>query len=334
MIQKSNINISSSRSYDRLLETPDVKLDSYGSVDDGSESDIETNDRNQELSIIIEKVENGNWLDNLSIIANTINALLGVSLFAMPWGFQQAGLLGGFLLLALVAGMSFETARLLLLAQRAYFNISGDVKSYPDLAACALGEVWRYVVFFATIISCLGGCTGYIIFFGETMGQLFSISPQTVILAATIPLILLSWIRSVRELTVFTVFGVISLIVAGITIVVDGFRNSTNVDRIPLFAPQTTWNFIGPVTFLFTIHYFILAMGEESLEIATRPWSKIDSDRSAIAIPMIEIASNTNVTRSIGIAYLVSLILITAIGGSAFAMYREVPLVRYAAYYK
>lgn len=34
----------------------------------------------------------GVFIDELSIIANTINALLGVSLFAMPWGFQQAGM--------------------------------------------------------------------------------------------------------------------------------------------------------------------------------------------------------------------------------------------------
>ena len=33
------------------------------------------------------------FLRNLSITSNCINALLGVSIFAMPWGFQQSGIM-------------------------------------------------------------------------------------------------------------------------------------------------------------------------------------------------------------------------------------------------
>lgn len=80
-----------------------------------------------------------------------------------------------------------------------------------------LGRWFSLAVKLATIISCLGSCTGYIIFFGtityfspcirrvlgvdmmmiigETLGQVFHCPSQRIVLMASVPLILLSWIR-------------------------------------------------------------------------------------------------------------------------------------------
>jgi hypothetical protein len=235
----------------------------------------------------------------------------------MPWGFQQSGILGGIIVLGIVAWLSFETASMLLISQNTCYIRFGDVKSYPEIAGATLGSIWAYVVQIATILSCLGGCTGYLIFFGETIGQALAVSSDTVILGATIPLILLSWVRSFRELTVFAVFGVIALIIAVIVLLVDGSQKmSTNgILSVPLFQTKTIGNFVGPATFLFTIHYIILAMGAEALK--SRPWTTFHTAAA-------DGHANASLVNSIRLSYLFALVIIIIVGSVGFAMYRDV----------
>ena len=61
-------------------------------------------------------------MEDITVVSNTINALLGISLFSIPWGFEQSGIFGGTLVLIFVAIVSFETARQLLVAQKVYFQ--------------------------------------------------------------------------------------------------------------------------------------------------------------------------------------------------------------------
>jgi amino acid permease len=124
----------------------------------------------------------------------------------MPWGFGESGIVGGSVLLSIVAVLSFETARVLLVVQRVYYLSTGEAKSYPQIASKALGEVWGIAVQGATIVSCIGGCIGYLIFFGETLGQVFLVPPQSVVLVATVPVVLLSWIRVNLSFSPFPLF--------------------------------------------------------------------------------------------------------------------------------
>ena len=85
---------------------------------------------------------------------------------------------------------------------------------------------------------------------------------------AVFPLILLSWIRSFQELTLFTIAGMIALIASLCIILIDGYRNTTDqsVGSTPLFLPlRSSLNFLGPATFCYTIHYCVLAIGAEGL---------------------------------------------------------------------
>eukprot|EP00599_Poterioochromonas_sp_BG-1_P010882 CAMPEP_0173145852 /NCGR_PEP_ID=MMETSP1105-20130129/8137_1 /TAXON_ID=2985 /ORGANISM="Ochromonas sp., Strain BG-1" /LENGTH=479 /DNA_ID=CAMNT_0014059927 /DNA_START=271 /DNA_END=1710 /DNA_ORIENTATION=+ len=301
---------------------------SYGSIPldykDEENGEALENDEEGELkrkrsSISFPPAPSPEMVDEVSVAANTINALLGVSLFAMPWGFQQSGILGGLFVLLVVAALSYDTARMLLVSQKVLYQRSGEVKGYPEIASAALGHVWGKVVKLATITSCLGGCTGYLIFFGETVGQALSLNSHDVILIATIPLILLSWIRSFRELTVFTIFGVGSLMVAVIVILVDGSSKfDKNISDLPLFQSDTFLHFIGPATFLFTIHYFILSMGAEALRMMT--WISTSTSLEPET-------SYSALTYPIAISYFVSLAMIALVGIAGFAMYRNVDLV-------
>jgi amino acid permease len=300
-------------SYGSLQQFDDKEKGDDGGDEESCESDTVPPFPQEEPTLMTEVT------DEVSVISNTISALLGVSLFAMPWGFQQSGILGGLFILFVVSFLSYDTARMLLISQKALYLRTGHVKNYPQIAATTLGPAFSWIVKIATITSCLGGCTGYLIFFGETVGQALSIPSHSVILYATIPLVLLSWVRTFKELSIFTLIGVGSLITAVIMILVDG---SHKIDAkfydLPLVAPDTFMNFIGPATFLFTIHYCILSMGAEALK--TIPWINSMANHE----PELSFSA---LNYPIAISYSVSLIIIALVGVAGFAMYRNVDLV-------
>ena len=74
---------------------------------------------------------------------NIVNALIGVSIFAMPWGFSQAGLVGGILVLLFVSYLSFDTAKILLKTQRILFYKSGQVYGFPEICSIMLGPIFN-----------------------------------------------------------------------------------------------------------------------------------------------------------------------------------------------
>jgi Transmembrane amino acid transporter protein len=110
------------------------------------------------------------------------------------------------------------------------------------------------------------------------------VSRITVTAAVTVPLILLSWVRSFRELTIFTAIGVIVLVISIFVILIDGLRETTGeiIENTPLFLPiGKTLSFIGPATFCYTIHYCVLAMGAEGL-VCVKNEKILYSDQSKI----------------------------------------------------
>lgn len=264
--------------------------------------------------------QDGEVIDEVSIVANTINALLGVSLFSMPWGFQQAGILGGMIILVIVGYLSYDTARMLLVAQKVYHHRTGEVQGYPEIAALSIGPRWASLVQIATIISCLGGCTGYLIFFGESMGQALSMESSTVLYITAIPLVLLSWTRSFRELTVFTVFGVVALLIAVLAILIDGsHKMDSNYNDVVLVQDKTVVNFVGPATFLFCIHYTVLSLGAENLRMHTA---------IALADENMHIETKSALVAPVAWSYGISIVLIIILGAAGFVMYRNVDFVR------
>ena len=170
---------------------------------------------------------------------------------------------------------------MILYEYRALYQRTGDVKTYPEIASYLLGDIWSPIVKLATVVSCLGSCTSYIIFFAELCSQIFNISFLTSIGSAIIPLVLLSWIRTFRELSLFTLIGVIAIAASVFVIIMDGYNtytltDDTNIRTFSLIIPASIMNFVGPATFIFTIHYCVLAMGSEVL--LENPWLSLNSN--------------------------------------------------------
>lgn len=341
----NNLYISKSFASSELMKLHiDNQNHVYGAIPNGDSGDIELGERRSTTST--SSVPAPTFIplgfdNDISIIANTMNALLGVSIFAMPWGYLQSGIVGGSFLVIIVCFLSFETARILLIAQRRLYDRTGVIKSYPEIAGLTLGEpLWSSVVTIATIISCIGGCIGYLIFLGETVGQLFSISLLSSILLTTIPLILLSWIRSFKNLTVFTVTSVVAIVLAVIAIIYDGtVRMKGPVEDTPMITSvPSTLRFLGPATFLFTIHYCVLSMGAETLH------EKIDEDlvqhlahdvhhqRNVLDLDtnceVVSLPIAPQLTRPLIIAYAISAALISILGGGGFLVYQHAEIVK------
>lgn len=344
MPQSSELSIDNGNNSSNNINNNN-QLYAYGSMSTNIESGqnkIDDEEMNSLLDNSKLNEKNITWksifYEDIPVIANVSSAIMGVSIFAMPWGFLQSGVLGGTIITIFVAYLSFETARILLFSQKVLFQRTGEVRSYAEIASETLGSPsWGGVVKIATVISCLGSCVGYLIFLGEICGQLFDISLNFALFIAIFPLTILAWIRSFRELTVFTTIGVVAIIATVVYVVYDGQLNHDETDEndtfTPLFIPKTALNFVGPATFLFTSHYCVLAMGAEALE--ERQWQRehsrdrdldmqVDDDENEFnrSSTVIE-----NLNRPVAIAYALSAILIIIHGSTGYILFRNVNLV-------
>jgi hypothetical protein len=125
---------------------------------------------------------------------------------------------------------------------------------------------------------------------------------------------------------------------------------SGDIIDIPLFSPlPNTLKFLGPATFLFTIHYCVLSMGAEVLH------DKADEDEAEyeekhhhddkISTESISTSSSENInqielvgghsrigappvlTKPLLVAYILSCLLITLLGAGGFLVYRHSEVV-------
>lgn len=204
--------------------------------------------------------------ENIGNIANTMSVLLAAAIFSIPWSFYEAGIIGGIFIIIIASIISSTTILILLQAQRNLYQQTGIVFDYPQLTSEYLGsENWALSIQIATTISCLGGCAGFFVFIGQICAQQLELPLTQTIILLCIPMILLSWIRSFRELSIFTIFGVGSIVISVIAIFIEGFPIQTDKLVIQLFDPIESLGFLGNATFLFTVHYCILSMGAEVL---------------------------------------------------------------------
>ena len=282
-------------------------------------------DVSTEKSFLLHRTKSGDVTKDhfTSVIFNTATALLGASMFSLPWAFQQTGVIGGSIVLLIVACVAGETARMLLIAQRAIFERTGAILRYPEIAEEILGHVnWAHFVRTATIISCLGGCCGYMIFLGQVSEQLLSLSYETAVYALALPLILVSWIRSFHELSFFTTVGVLAIVCSVAAILYGGYSQKDphmfDFSDVNLFIPGATFQFIGVVTFTFTIHYCVLSMGEEVLHSSRHTAPGGDASKM----------STGGLDKPLAIAYAASSLCICFLGVAGYVAYRHSPLIK------
>lgn len=96
-------------------------------------------------------------------------SVVGAASFAIPWGFQEAGIVAATIITVIIGFLSYETMRILVASKQTVVKDYGRSLDYAGIVALVLGDSWEIVIKAATTISCLGACTGYLIFM-STLG--------------------------------------------------------------------------------------------------------------------------------------------------------------------
>lgn len=152
--------------------------------------------------------------------------------------------------------------------------------------------------------------------------QLLSIPYETALCGLCAPLILISWIRSFRELSFFTTVGVSAIVLSVCAIIYGGFKQDDpymfDLDDLVIFNVGTAFQFVGVVTFTFTIHYCILSMGEEVLH---------HTRHIPIKGPLTTMSTG-GLSKPLAIAYVLSTLCICLLGVMGYVVYRHSPFIR------
>ena len=146
-------------------------------------------------------------------------------------------------------------------------------------------------------------------------------SYETAVTCLALPMILVSWVRSFKELSFFTIIGVFAIVCSVVAILYGGYSQPDphlfDFSDVVLFKPGATFQFIGVVTFTFTIHYCVLSMGEEVLH----------STKFIPSSAPVKTLSTGGLTKPLVIAYTASSLCICFLGVAGYIAYRHSPLI-------
>lgn len=206
----------------------------------------------------------------LQASASIIKAVVGAGSFALPWAFLQAGLFGGMIGILVLAILSCYTIRMLIQCKRELVGKSDRYVTYVDIAREVYGRVVAWTLYAAIVITSIGACSAYLVFCGNMLesvsrGKLESMY-WVFILAG--PLILFTWIRSFRYLAFTSIIGDIALVLAMITMFVEGFKEESVENPFGGEYPPIQYlsypKFFGAAAFLFCVHMLMVPI-EQSM---------------------------------------------------------------------
>eukprot|EP00871_Galdieria_phlegrea_P001895 jgi/Galph1/2706/GphlegSOOS_G1366.1 len=183
-------------------------------------------------------------------IANMLKAFIGLNFLYVSYAFAHAGLIRGIIGLILISLIT-EHCCLLLVQVKNQMPEADDPSfrlTYGDLGRYVLGGLGEKLVNGALILTQFGYCTGYLIFLGQTLHDLFgaSVSPSVFVLIPLPILIPLAMLRSLRSLAPFSLAANFSLLVgfvAVISYIGSHFRwqpSSPSITQLPVFFGQIT----------------------------------------------------------------------------------------------
>ena len=273
-----------------------------------------------------------------------INVLLGVSIFSIPWGYYHSGYVNGSLIVVAVAIMSFETVNMLLEIQRKIYQRTGKILDYSEISNLTLGSNCEILVKVCTIISCIGGCVGYLIFLGEVTSQIFTISRRlSTIITVALLIFLEMYDMAGNILPLITKFGMFSIVTSLISTIIDGSTRDQIYHDTPTesVVESNYLSILGPCSFLFTIHYCVMQIrtdeivgaNSHAISYNVRDHDILESnpiidnysgENSKIVLPDGNNAVYVKpMTKSLTLSYFISVVVILAFGMTGDQLYRN-----------
>ncbi|XP_009629537.1 amino acid transporter AVT3B-like [Nicotiana tabacum] len=111
--------------------------------------------------------------------ANFFIAIVGAGVLGLPYTFMRTGWITGLVTLFSVAALTYHGMMLLIhTRKRLDLSLIGDSKisSFGDLGFVVCGPIGRFAVDVMIVLAQVGFCIGYLIFIGNTLSHLLSLS--------------------------------------------------------------------------------------------------------------------------------------------------------------
>eukprot|EP00802_Teleaulax_amphioxeia_P014039 Tamp_14097.p1 GENE.Tamp_14097~~Tamp_14097.p1 ORF type:complete len:510 (+),score=68.49 Tamp_14097:164-1531(+) len=210
---------------------------------------------------------------------NLAKAIVGAGSFSLPYVCKNQGIVGGLITISACAVLASYTMQSIIESKNQVEADTGrEGLSYVDVAEITLGQAGSRVVFTLTALASLLVCSSYIAFIGSTLATMSAqqgnfvhellpgVSKQAFEEGAAAVLLPITLLRSFGFLSFTSVLGIISVLSACLTVVVDGLSNQGSVDAsiraleaLPLWPASITAYFqsFGSVVFLFCVNFLI-----------------------------------------------------------------------------
>ncbi|PWN49277.1 hypothetical protein IE53DRAFT_317914 [Violaceomyces palustris] len=169
---------------------------------------------------------------------NTVNALIGVGILALPLAFSLAGWLGGTVLFMICGALTNYTGKVL---ARIMWK-EPSLRTYADIGSYAFGPQARLLVSLFFCLELWAVSVALIILFGDSMSAIFSSIPSAAFKAIGLAIVLPSVFLPLKFLSPISVIGIISTVTLFFVVLCDGLIKKEAPGS--LFQPSPTN--IGP----------------------------------------------------------------------------------------
>ncbi|KAF4676179.1 hypothetical protein FOL47_006570 [Perkinsus chesapeaki] len=165
-----------------------------------------------------------NKLSIFGATANLVMISVGVGILGLPQVMEQAGWIGGYILLAIAAIASLWMARHLTDACVKYSKNGCEYPTYQQLGGLTYGKWGQLAVIISTDVFMLGLCVVLLVLFADNTMRMWPVMNETdwvlIYAAFMVPFV---WIRSIKLISWLSMVGVLSVLATVVVIVVAGF---------------------------------------------------------------------------------------------------------------
>ncbi len=178
----------------------------------------------------------------------------GIGLLALPFAFRYVGIVGGSILICIVAATTLYCFNVLVETKRFYHSKGRtSVNSYAEVGFEAFGRLGSSLVNIAIIANQVGVISAYQQFIGKTIAAIYPsvlgrVSLPGWVMLWCVVLVPLCWVRQLKWFSFTSIFGLFSMLFTVVAVIVNGALHSTPLDPLPLW-PSDLFLFLGIAAF-------------------------------------------------------------------------------------
>nr|XP_026696336.1 proton-coupled amino acid transporter 1 isoform X1 [Ciona intestinalis] len=271
-----SVNVSSRQhtsynTFGNMVNNQHTPLLNSSDDDNNDNRDSNYNDEEIDVSILDRRHVNPNATSDAATLMHLLKGNIGTGLLGLPWAIWHAGLVLGPVLLVVMAIVCVHCMHLLVKCSKHFCRKYGvpsmdystvmthAVRNGPIHSLHKYADKSRYIVDTFLMITQLGFCCVYFVFMGQNIRQVvahyWQHTPDARVFMAVIciPIILLSFIRSLKVLAWFSVMAnILTVVSLGIIFrfIIPGLTTVNrplvaNVTSIPMFFGTAVYAFEG-----------------------------------------------------------------------------------------